>query len=58
LVGALRGHLSGLCQPSYVLDLPGGFGKVPVGKGHLAPAGSPGLWEVTDFRGAKHCYQE
>src|SRR6185437_15348364 len=31
LVGALRGRVSGMCQPSYVLDIPGGWGKVPVG---------------------------
>ena len=28
---ALRGRYSGLCQPTYVLDVPGGFGKVPIG---------------------------
>ncbi len=27
---ALRGTLSSICMPEYVLDLPGGFGKVPV----------------------------
>ena len=31
LLRALRGRVSGLCQPAYVLDLPGGAGKVPVG---------------------------
>ena len=31
LVRQLRGRLSGLAQPTYVLDIPGGFGKVPVG---------------------------
>lgn len=31
LVKALRGSVSGLCQPTYVLDIPGGHGKVPVG---------------------------
>lgn len=30
LVRSLRGHLSGAALPEYVLDLPGGFGKVPV----------------------------
>ncbi|MFA5602056.1 MAG: lysine-2,3-aminomutase-like protein, partial [Phenylobacterium sp.] len=29
VVSALRGAVSGLCQPSYVVDLPGGRGKVP-----------------------------
>jgi len=27
---SLRGNISGICNPEYVLDLPGGFGKVPV----------------------------
>jgi lysine 2,3-aminomutase len=27
----LRARASGLCQPTYVLDIPGGYGKVPVG---------------------------
>ena len=27
---ALRGRVSGLCQPTYVLDIPGGYGKVPI----------------------------
>jgi lysine 2,3-aminomutase len=32
---ALRGRLSGICQPTYVLDIPGGHGKVPVGPAYL-----------------------
>ena len=35
LMRAIRGRLSGLCQPTYVLDIPGGHGKVPVGPGYL-----------------------
>jgi len=31
LMRALRGRLSGIAQPTYVVDLPGGHGKVPVG---------------------------
>lgn len=30
LVKELRGRFSGLCQPTYVIDIPGGFGKVPL----------------------------
>jgi lysine 2,3-aminomutase len=30
LMRALRGRLSGLAQPTYVLDIPGGAGKIPV----------------------------
>ncbi len=35
LMRALRGDLSGLAQPTYVLDIPGGHGKVPVGPGYI-----------------------
>lgn len=31
LMKSLRGQYSGLCQPTYVLDIPGGYGKVPIG---------------------------
>ena len=36
LMRRLRGRLSGLAQPTYVLDIPGGHGKVPVGPGYLS----------------------
>jgi lysine 2,3-aminomutase len=35
IMRALRGTLSGLAQPTYVLDIPGGHGKVPVGPAYL-----------------------
>jgi lysine 2,3-aminomutase len=35
IVRRLRGRLSGLAQPTYVLDIPGGHGKVPVGPAYL-----------------------
>lgn len=35
LVQGLRGTVSGLCQPTYVLDIPGGHGKVPMTPDHL-----------------------
>jgi lysine 2,3-aminomutase len=50
LMRALRGDLSGLAQPTYVLDIPGGHGKVPVGPGYVQ-AGS-----VRDPWGADHAY--
>jgi lysine 2,3-aminomutase len=58
LMRALRGHLSGLCQPSYVLDIPGGHGKSPLGPNYLSEAGSNGTahYVVEDFSGARHRY--
>ena len=52
LVEALRGRLSGLCQPTYVVDIPGGHGKAPVA-GERASARGDG-WVLTDFRGNRH----
>src|SRR5471032_3002829 len=42
LMRALRGRVSGLCQPDYVLDIPGGHGKAPVGPNYLSQANSSG----------------
>jgi lysine 2,3-aminomutase len=56
LVGALRGRVSGLCQPAYVLDIPGGYGKVPIAASAAEPAQPPGSWTVTDPAGRKHLY--
>ena len=54
LMRALRGKVSGLCQPSYVLDLPGGYGKVPVGP-CFAREGDGG-WRIEDPEGGVHVY--
>ena len=35
LLRALRGRVTGLAWPTYVIDIPGGFGKVPVGPEYL-----------------------
>ena len=50
LMKTLRGAVSGLCQPTYVLDIPGGHGKVPVGPGYLSGG------EVEDPAGGRHVY--
>ena len=54
LAGSLRGHVSGLCQPTYVLDIPGGHGKAPIGASHLLLAGDSAT--VTDIHGRRHAY--
>ena len=54
LMRALRGRLSGLAQPTYVLDIPGGYGKVPVGPGYLRDADDG--QHVTDPDGREHAY--
>jgi lysine 2,3-aminomutase len=54
LMKALRGHVSGLCQPTYVLDIPGGQGKSPIGPYYISQS-AEGV-EVEDFKGIKHAY--
>jgi lysine 2,3-aminomutase len=55
ILKSMRGAVSGLCQPSYVLDVPGGHGKVPIGPTYLAPDG-PERWQVEDVGGVRHQY--
>lgn len=57
LMRVLRGRISGLCLPDYVLDIPGGFGKVPVTPPFVVPAG-PGFYDVTDWQGGRHRYRD
>ena len=54
LMKALRGRLSGLAQPTYVLDVPGGHGKVPVGPSYLGD--DPDALTVQDAFGGSHSY--
>lgn len=56
LMRQLQGRLSGLCQPRYVIDIPGGYGKAPAGPAYVAPAGTDGQMTVTDFNGRTHLY--
>src|SRR5262249_47461047 len=37
LLAQLRGRITGLAWPTYVLDIPGGYGKVPIGPDYLEP---------------------
>ncbi|MBN9331860.1 MAG: lysine 2,3-aminomutase, partial [Devosia sp.] len=54
LVAALRGRISGLCQPTYVLDIPGGHGKADIGAATVA--GGDGCFTVRDWQGGEHAY--
>src|ERR1700678_3366626 len=65
LMRRLRGRVSGLCQPDFVVDLPGGDGKSPAGPNYLsqeisfAPQGEPRpetRYRVVDYCGDVHIY--
>ncbi|MBN9536588.1 MAG: lysine 2,3-aminomutase, partial [Alphaproteobacteria bacterium] len=51
--------LSGLAQPTYVLDVPGGHGKVPIGPGYIGPGylgDDPDALTIQDAFGGTHPY--
>jgi lysine 2,3-aminomutase len=63
LMRRLRGRVSGLCQPDYVLDIPGGHGKAPIGPHYLSQANSQGCelssetrYRIVDYCGDVHLY--
>jgi lysine 2,3-aminomutase len=65
LIRALRGRVSGLCQPEFVLDIPGGHGKSPVGPNYLSHANSGSQqgeqhaetrYRILDYCGDVHLY--
>jgi lysine 2,3-aminomutase len=49
LMASLRGRVTGLAWPTYVLDIPGGYGKVPIGPAYLTDDGT-----VRDPGGRRH----
>jgi lysine 2,3-aminomutase len=59
LMRSLRGRVSGLCQPDYVLDIPGGYGKSPVGPNYLTADHSQTRetrYRIADYCGDLHLY--
>jgi len=57
LVRALRAKLSGLAMPTYVLDIPGGYAKVPLLSDDVRDLGD-GQWRIRDHAGAWHDYRD
>ncbi len=49
LLEGLRGRVTGLAWPTYVLDIPGGYGKVPIGPDYRQDPGT-----VRDIHGHRH----
>ncbi len=61
IVQTMRATLSGLAQPTYVLDIPGAHGKVPIGPTYLSPNSNQkktGSHTVMDPLGNKHLYND
>lgn len=56
LMKTLRGQYSGLCQPTYMIDIPGGFGKIPVNGTTVQGQGCQYI--IEDYLGQKHPYSD
>lgn len=56
LVAGLRGNYSGLCQPEYVLDIPGGAGKSPIGPTYLFKHQDG--YKINSYSGEEHLYSD
>src|SRR5204863_7094739 len=54
LVRSLRGRASGLFQPTYVLDIPGGYAQVPTGPCAAGQVGSAGVWMLDAGAGVRY----
>lgn len=61
LMKSMRGNYSGLCQPTYVLDIPGGHGKVPISSypyfTSVESDDDKELYCVEDYQGKVHHYK-
>lgn len=55
LMRQLQGRISGVALPRYMLDIPGGFGKVPVEPRWIDKADDG--YTLTDFQGGTHSYE-
>lgn len=53
----LRARLSGIAQPVYMLDIPGGYGKIPVTPCYLSAEGD-GIYTLEDPSGKRHRYRD
>ena len=57
LMRGLQGHLSGICLPKYMLDLPGGKGKIPLQPTYLQQTGERS-YTALSFTGETSTYIE
>lgn len=55
LLEGLRGHVSGMAVPQFMVDLPGGAGKIPLLPGYVLDRGAE-VWRVRAWDGAVVAY--
>ena len=57
LVTSLRGHTSGYAVPTYVIDAPGGGGKVPIQQATVVGR-EGGVWTLRNWEGNEYTYPD
>ena len=57
IVESLRGKLSGICLPTYMIDIPGGHGKVPLTPSSIQSK-PDGSYVIIDPQGVHHDYED
>jgi lysine 2,3-aminomutase len=57
IVEKLRGHTSGYAVPCYVVDAPGGGGKIPIGPNYIITQ-AKGEFTIRNYKGEIYTYKE
>jgi lysine 2,3-aminomutase len=58
VIRGLRGHTSGYAVPTYVIDAPGGGGKIPVSPDYVAGKDAQGNLSLTNYEGNTYRYPD
>ena len=58
VIRSLRGHTSGYAVPTYVIDAPGGGGKIPVSPDYVAGKDKKGNLRLTNYEGGAYQYPD
>lgn len=57
IIEGLRGHTSGLAVPTFVIDAPGGGGKIPIGPEYLVER-RDGAVVLRNYAGERFVYED
>jgi lysine 2,3-aminomutase len=57
LMAELRGHTTGYAVPTYVIDAPGGGGKVPIQQDTVTGHAN-GIWSLRNWQGRTYTYED
>jgi lysine 2,3-aminomutase len=57
IIEGLRGHTTGFAVPTYVIDAPGGGGKIPLQPNYVESA-EDGVFRLWNYAGERYVYRE